>query len=119
MFSSGDTIDKHNDKFRQADAKLREVFGGDNIKIDDLIKVWYVASLDIFEVFRSNVEHIVTVYDESNFNELMDYMSTAKASSKSISIPEDQQAAAVIKLLRKLGVKTQTAGEKKKALARV
>ena len=33
-------------------------------------KVWYVASLDIFDVFRSNVEHIATVYDESNFNEL-------------------------------------------------
>ena len=62
LFRSGDTIERHNDKFNQADAKLREVFSGDTIAIDDHMKFYYIASLELFEVFSTNVRYYCYYY---------------------------------------------------------
>ena len=52
VLRSQDSVLRHNVRVRELDAKLREMFEGDNIKIDDFLKTvvhrWYFAFLGFF-----------------------------------------------------------------------
>ncbi len=105
-YKSGENIGSHNLKVRTLQSRMKEVFQGEVIKIDDLIRMWYVDSLAPFITFESVVEHILTMKEDTSLEEILSHVEKAKEGQGKISFTAQEEQVALAKLLELMGIKS-------------